>query len=120
MDTDSGPPPKMIPSGTYLQRIAFAEQFLEGDITSSGRVRLVWGCNGDKPALYLGQQRVFEGGERGRRQDASSQLCVWSSLDRSDVISNLLGNEEFCCVFMNAPSSTYSPLPLQVQNQIPW
>lgn len=71
-------------------------------------------CNGDKLGLYLGEQWLFEGGEGGRRQDASSQLCVWSSLDRSDIISNLLGNEEFCCLFMNSPSLTYSPLPLQI------
>lgn len=36
------------------------------------------------------------------------QQCVWSSLD------NLLGNEEFCCLFMDSPSLTYSVLPLQV------
>lgn len=90
---DSGPSPKTITSGTYLQHVALAEQFLEGDITSCGRVRLVWSCDGDKPGLYLGEQRLFEGGEGGRQQDASSQLCTWSSLDISDIISSLLGHE---------------------------
>ena len=63
--TDAGPPPKAITSGTYLQRVAFAEQFLEGDITSSGLVGLVQGCNRDKPGLYLGEQQLFKGGEGG-------------------------------------------------------
>lgn len=116
---DSGPSPKAITSGTYLQHVAFAEQFLEGDITSSGRVRLVWSCDGDKPGLYLGEQRLFEGGEGGRQRDASSQLCTWSSLDRSDIISSLLGHEVLL-EQTRCPSSAAcpGPVPLLLQGSI--